>query len=127
MIHGISTACPARLNHARAKELNTFHQKALCGNIWGAIRYLMKQGKGGILYPDGINEKTKKTVQSVPDSKHPDSRIPGANVLTNYPFLPNVVNLNITEDSIKVTACCLSGGTGLGGMYTHATTAAAAL
>jgi hypothetical protein len=60
----------------------------------------MEQEKGGILYPDDIDEMTDKTVQSVIESNHPDVRTPGADALTHYPFLPNLVDLNITEDSI---------------------------
>jgi hypothetical protein len=86
------------------QRIKTFHQKALCGNIWGAIRCCTEQEKGGIIYPDNIDEKTGTTVQSALESKHPDARTLGANVLTNYPFLSNFVDLNITEDSIKVTA-----------------------
>jgi hypothetical protein len=47
----------------------------------------MEQGKGRILYPDEINEKTDDTTQTVLESEHPDARTWGANVLTHYPFL----------------------------------------
>jgi hypothetical protein len=102
------------------QRTKTFHQKVLRGNIRGAVRYLTEREKGGILYPDDIDEKTGKTVQSVLESKHPDARTPGVDALTDYPFLPDFVDLDITEDSIEVTARRLSGGAGLGGTDAHA-------
>jgi hypothetical protein len=53
------------------------------------------------------------------ESKHPDARTPDVAALTDYLFLPDLVDLNITEDSIEVTARCLSRGAGLGGMDAH--------
>jgi hypothetical protein len=47
---------------------------------------------------------------------HPDARVPGMDALTGYPFLPDFLDLNITEDTIEVTARRLTGGAGLGGM-----------
>ncbi len=102
------------------QRTKTFHQKVLCGNLRGAVRYLTDREKGGILYPDDINEKSGETVQSVLESKHPDAQVPGADALTDYPFLPDFVDLDITEDSIAVTARHLSGGAELGGMDAQA-------
>jgi hypothetical protein len=79
------------------------------------MEYLTEREKGGILYPDDIDEKSGDTVQSVLESKHPDARTPGVDALTDYPFLPDFVDLDITEDTIEVTARHLSRGAGLGG------------
>jgi hypothetical protein len=79
------------------------------------MRYITERGKGGILYPDDIDENTKNMVQSVLESKHPDARTPGVNAMTDYLFLPDFMDLDITEDSIEVTAWRLSGGAGLWG------------
>jgi hypothetical protein len=97
-----------------------FHQKVLRGNIRGAVRYLTDREKGGILYPDDLDEKTGNSVLSVIESKHPNARTPNADTLTAYPDLPDFVDLDITEDSIEVTARRLSGGAGLGGTDAHA-------
>jgi hypothetical protein len=102
------------------QRTKTFHQKVLRGNLYGAVRYLTEWEKGGILSPDDINEKSGNPVQSVLESKYPDVQIPGADALTGYLFLPDFVDLNITEDTIKVTARRLSGGAGLGGTDAHA-------
>jgi hypothetical protein len=115
----------AHLTHKRGsttpeQRTKNFHQKVLRGNLRGAERYLTEREKGGILYPDDIDEKSGDTVQSVLESKHPDARIPGVDALTDYPFLPDFVDLDITEDTIEVTACRLSGGAGLGGTDAHA-------
>jgi hypothetical protein len=64
--------------------------------------------KGGIHYPDDVDKKSGNTFQSVLESKHPDAWTPGVDALTNYPFLPNFLDLDITRDTIKVTACHLS-------------------
>jgi hypothetical protein len=102
------------------QRTKNFHQNVLRGNLRGAVRYLTEREKGGILYPDDIDKKSGETVQSVLESKHPDARTPGVDALANYPFLPDFVDLNITEDTIKVTARRLSGGAGLGGTDSHA-------
>jgi hypothetical protein len=84
------------------------------------VRYLTEREKGGILYPDEIDEKSGNTVQSILESKPPDARILGVDALTGCPFLPNFEDLDITKDTIKVTARRLSGGAGLGGTDAHA-------
>jgi hypothetical protein len=99
----------AHLSHKQGtttpeQRTKTFHQKVLHGNLRGAVRYLTERQKGGILYPDNINKKTGCTVQSVLESKHPDARTPSVNALTNYPSLPDFMDLDITEDSIEITA-----------------------
>jgi hypothetical protein len=101
------------------QRTKTFHQKVLRGNLRGAVRYITEREKGGILYPDDIDEKSGDTIQSVLESKHPDARTPGVDALTGYPFLPDLVDLDITEDTIEVAARCLSGGAGLGGTDAH--------
>jgi hypothetical protein len=102
------------------QRTKTFHQKVLRGNVRGAVRYLTEREKGGILYLDDIDENSGDTVQSVLESKHPDAWTPGVNALTGYPFIPDFVDLDITEDTIKVTTRRLSGGAGLGGTDAHA-------
>jgi hypothetical protein len=102
------------------QRTKTFHQKVLRGNLWGTVRYLTEREKGGILYPDDIDEKSGNTVQSVLESKHPNARILRVDALTDYPFLPDFVDLDITEDTIEVTARRPSGGAGLGGTDAHA-------
>jgi hypothetical protein len=58
-----------------------------------------RKGEGGILYPDNTDNKTGQTVKAILKSKHPDAWTPGADALTVYPYLPDFVNFNITEDS----------------------------
>jgi hypothetical protein len=101
------------------QRTKTFHQKVLCGNLPGAVRYLTEQEEGGILYPDAVDEKSGNTLQSVLESKHLDAPNPGVRALTDYPFLPNFVDLGITKDTIEVTARYLSRGAGLGGTDAH--------
>jgi hypothetical protein len=102
------------------QRTKTFHPNILRGSLRGAVRYLTEREKERILYPDDIDEKSGNTVQSVLESKHPNARIPGVGALTDYPFFPGFVDLNITEDTFEVTARRLSGGAGLGGTDAHA-------
>jgi hypothetical protein len=76
-------------NSMPEQRTKTFHQKVLRGNIQGTVRYLTEQEKGGILYPDDIDEKAGKSVQSVLESKHPDARTLGVDALTDSPFIPD--------------------------------------
>jgi hypothetical protein len=103
------------------QRTKTFHQrKVLHGNTRGAVRYLRGREKGGILYPNDIDEMARTSVMTILKSKHPDARIPDAAALAAYPTLPDFVDLNITKDSIEVIAHCLSRGAGLGGTDAHA-------
>jgi hypothetical protein len=86
------------------QRTKTFHQKVLRGNILGAVRCLTNREKGGILYPDDPDEKSGKSVLSVLKSKHLNARTPSTDTLTTYPSLPDFVDLDITKDSIEVTA-----------------------
>jgi hypothetical protein len=115
----------SHLSHKRGQTTpeqrsKIFHQKVLRGNLRGAVRYLTEREKGGILYPDDIDEKTGLTVETVLESKHPDAREPGPDALTAYPYLPDFVDVDITEDTIEVVARRLSGAAGLGGTDAHA-------
>ncbi len=83
------------------------------------MRYLTDREKGGILYPDYIDERIGTSVLLVLESKHPDARIPDANAIPAYQISPDFVDLDITKDSIEVTAHCLSRGAGLRGTDAH--------
>jgi hypothetical protein len=104
-----------------AKRAKTFHQKVLQGNIQGAVRYLVvDQEKGGILYLKDTNKKSGNSVSEVPQSKHPDVRMPSTETLTaSYPSQPDFVPLNITEDLVESVARHLSGSAGLAGLDSH--------
>jgi hypothetical protein len=100
--------------YARAKDQDLPSK----GHLWsslGCCKILWRAGKGGILYRDDIDKISGNTDQSVLESKHPNAWIPGDDALTGYPFLPDFVDLNITNNTIKVAACHPCGGTGLGG------------
>ncbi len=56
------------------QRAKTFHQKVLRGNIQGAVRYLTDREKGGVLYPNDIDEKSGKSGKPSPfSSSNPQS------------------------------------------------------
>jgi hypothetical protein len=76
LVEDILRSMEAHLTHKQGsttpeQRTKTFHQKVLRSNLRGAVRYLTEREKGGILYPDDIDEKSGNTVQSVLESKHP--------------------------------------------------------
>jgi hypothetical protein len=105
MIHGIPPYFQARIHHARAKDQKLSPE----GPAW-------KHPQGGREVPHGqrkrryddIDERTGTSVMLVLESKHPDARIPDADDLPANQILPDFVDLDITEDSIEVTARHLS-------------------
>jgi hypothetical protein len=80
MIHGISPFFQARIHHAQAKDQNLSPK----GPAWKHQGRREVPHRGGILYPDDTDEKTRKSIQSVLKSKHPDVRTPSTDTLTAY-------------------------------------------
>jgi hypothetical protein len=87
----------------------------LRGNVRGAVRYLTKREKGGVLLPGDIGEKSSNEVSKVLESKHPAAKAPSTEALQPYPELLEFTDLNVTEDSVEKVARHLSGAAGLGG------------
>jgi hypothetical protein len=67
------------------------------------------------LLPDDLDTKTNEPIIDVLWSKHPDARVPDISVLEKYETLPDLVALDITEDTVEQVARRLSGSAGPGG------------
>jgi hypothetical protein len=65
-----------------------------------------RQGKGSILMPGDIDEKTGDSVATVLESKHPDARVPNVSLLPTYSETPHF---------FEKVARRLSGSSGVGG------------
>jgi hypothetical protein len=70
--------------------------------------------------PAEVDEKTGDTVAEVLESKHPSAKTPDVAVLTDYPHLPDFVELDITDEAMEKVARRLLGSAGLGGTDSHA-------
>ena len=62
-----------------------------------------------------MDSKTHEPVIDVLKSKHPDARVLDASVLEDYKTLPNLVELDITEETVEQVARRLLGSAGPGG------------
>ena len=71
------------------KVEKTFESLVLKGKIRSAVRFATMRGKGGVLAPDATDEKTGLTVLEVLKGKHPEAIIPDAEVLEEYPEVPD--------------------------------------
>jgi hypothetical protein len=70
--------------------------------------------------PAEVDEKTDDLVAEVLESKHPSAKTPDVSVLTDYPRLPDFVDLDITDEAVEKVARRLSGSAGSGGTDSHA-------
>jgi hypothetical protein len=98
------------------QRAKTYHAKVLRGNLRGAVRYITDREKGGILYPDDIDEKTGLPVSDSLRDKHPANRAVNPSDLPTYQSTPCLVPNVITEDTVLEVANKLLGSAGLGGM-----------
>ena len=94
------------------KVAKTFESLVLKGKIRSAVRFATMRDKGGVLAPDATDEKTGLTVLEVLKGKHPEAIIPDAEVLEEYPEVPDMVPLDTTSDTVVELAAKLSGAGG---------------
>jgi hypothetical protein len=107
---------------ARVRGIQTPEQRAktyarlvLQGKLRAAVRWLTEREKGGVLLPDDLDSKTNEPVIDVLRSKHPDARVPDVSVLEAYEILPDLQDVDITEETVEQVARRLSGSAGPGG------------
>jgi hypothetical protein len=101
------------------QRAKTFHQKVSKGDLRGAVRYITGREMVGVLLPDDKCSKTGLPVSDVLDSKHPMAQVPDANALPRYEELPELIEVDVNEDSVEDTARKLSGRAGLGGVDSY--------
>ena len=98
------------------QRAKTFHAKVLRGNVRSAVRFITEREKGGVLYPDDMDEKSGKPVSDALLEKHPDPRRVDPANLPKYNSTPCLIPNVISEDTVLEVANKLSGGAGLGGV-----------
>jgi hypothetical protein len=91
----------ARGDSTPEQRAKTYARLVLQGKLRAAVRWITEREMGGILQPDERDAKTGDTVLEVLESKHPDAKIPDASDFQAYDSLPELVELDITEE-----VCC---------------------
>ena len=81
-----------------------------------AIRYASEREKDGILMPDDVDEKSGDLVSEVLASKHPIGRDVEISSLPIFESYPELINIEVTEDSVEKVARGLSGSAGPSGI-----------
>ena len=96
----------ARIRGGQTQEqrAKTFSRLVLQGKLRAAVRYITEREMGGVLLPDYRDEKTGDTVLDVLQSKHPDARVPDTSVMEEYATLPDLVEIDITEEVVEKVA-----------------------
>ncbi|KAL7463315.1 hypothetical protein ACHAXS_003701 [Conticribra weissflogii] len=106
------------------EKLQIFNQLVYHGKLREALRFLTnKHDDNVILQPDDIDTKTGKSVLEVLKSKHPQIRIPDITQeefkLDKYDFVPQPLDLHITENDVKLMAPQLHGSGGPSSLDSH--------
>ena len=94
----------------------TFTSMVLKGKIRAAVRFATLRGEGGVLKATDVDSKTGKPVLEVLQSKHPPAVIPPVEELEDYEVVPDMLELDITADTVTEVAAKLSGAGGPGGV-----------
>ena len=80
------------------------------------VRYITEQDMGGVLQPGERCTKTGDQVVEVLREKHPEARAPTLSSIYSYPNQPpELVPVEITDNTVTAVARRLSGGAGPGG------------
>jgi hypothetical protein len=103
-----------------AQREKIFNRKMLRGDVRGAVKYLTDSEVGGLLLPRKIDDKLGDTVEEVLLSKHPAARVPDTAKMPNFSEVPDLVDLDITNETVEKVASRLSGSAGVGGSDSHA-------
>ncbi len=99
------------------EKLQIFNQLVYHGKLQETLRFLTnKHTENTILQPDDVDPKTGKSVLEVLKSKHPSLRIQDITQdkykLDKYNFVPQPLDLHITENDVKLMAPQLHGSGG---------------
>ena len=89
----------------------------LQGKVRQAVRFVTERDEGGILDRKDLDLKTGKPVSEVLKSKHTDVIIPESIDLTEFDEIPELVNLDINEDTVLSITSKLTRSAGSGGVY----------
>ena len=107
-----STVLYAEAQMNRKRGIVTIKEKAKIFSalkMRAATRNASEQGKGGILIPGDVDEKTGDLVSETLESKHPVGRDVKISRLPIFESCPELINIEITEDNVEKVAKRLSG------------------
>ena len=102
-----------------AQQVKTFPRMVLQGNIRQAVRFVTERGQGGELAADDMiptKDGTESTVEEILISEYPDAIFPEVGVLEEYNVIPEMVTLDVTEETVAKVAAKLSGAADPGGV-----------
>jgi hypothetical protein len=105
----------ARGNITTAQRAKSFNSKIMSGELRSALRYISDTECGGLLYPEGLDQKIQKSVGEVLLDKHPPMRDPGPTAIKDYDEVPDFFDLDITSEHVENVAKKMSGSAGLSG------------
>ena len=97
-------------------KARAYNNKVNSGRLRQAVRTLTSRDGGPVLQPSDRCTKTNRPVIDVLRDKHPPLRMPdGQSELFTGDDLPDVIDIDITEDTVEKVASQLSGAAGPGG------------
>ena len=106
----------ARREESTENRAQTYHSLVLWGKLRTAVIWIMDRETGGVLQAGERCTKTGDRVMEVLRAKHPESRTPTAASLYSYPERPpELVPVEITDDTVTAVAERLLCGAGPGG------------
>ena len=92
-----------------------FARLLLQGKLRQAVRWVTGREKGGVLHPTDIDAKTGKPVAEVLESKHPVPMDTKSEDLQGFETVPEMLDIEITEETVFAVAKTMQGGAGPGG------------
>ena len=103
-----------RANTTQEQRLKTYNRLLLQGEIRRAVRYISDRDQSIILDPASVSASGDNVID-VLQSLHPEQSQTTFADLPEYPSLPELVPLQVTDEDICSTARHLHGAAGLGG------------
>ena len=93
----------------------TYTRLVLQGKLRSAVRFVTERDQGGLLDGDDIDVKSGLPVHQVLESKHPDAMIPEIGALEHYDSVPEMLDLDVTCDTVETVSKKMAGAAGTGG------------
>ena len=113
-MHTVPTV--AHREESAEHRAQTYHSLVIRGKLRIAVRWIKERKTVGVLQPGYRCTKTGEKVMEVLCTKHQEARTPTSDSLDSYPDRPpELVPVDITDDTVMAVAGRLLGGAGPGG------------
>ena len=89
-----------------------FNRLILQGKLKASVRWITERKGGGVLDGEETDTKTGLLVKDTLKSKHPNHRIPLLKDLTTYDNVPEMLHIDITENTLAEVAKDIKGSAG---------------